>query len=133
MNKHKKGGFSLMEAVIALTIIVLVSVTALTVVLSSFSAKVTEVGKSQAQSFAANAWECFKVSDTQAEFIENMRFAEGAELTFTEGVCNYTSEEYKFTAEITLNYAVQRPVFEIFVTYQDKELITFSYTKGGGE
>lgn len=133
MNKHKKGGFSLMEAVVALTIIVLVSATALTVVLSSISAKVTQVGRSQAQNFAANAWECFKVSDTEEKFIENMHFAEGADLTFTEGFCEYTSEEYKFTAEITLNYAVQRPVFEISVTYQDKELISFSYTKGGGE
>ena len=133
MNKHKKGGFSLMEAVIALTVIVLVSVCALTIVLSSITAKVTEIGKSQAQGFASDAWECFKISNTEDEFVANMNYAVGTELFFTDGVCEYTSEEYKFTAEITLNYAAQRPVFAISVTYQDKELITFSYTKGGGE
>lgn len=133
MKKRKKSGFTIVEAVIALTVIVLVSATALTIVLLSVSAKVVAVDKSQAQNFASDAWECFKASGTEEEFIENMRFAEGAELIFAGGACKYTSEEYKFVAEITLNYEVSRPIFEISVKYQDKELITFSYTKGGGE
>lgn len=133
MKKHKKSGVSIVEAVIALTVIVLVCATALTIVLSSVSAKVAAVNKSRAQSFASDAFECFKVSDTEQEFIDNMSFAGGAELTFTDGFCKYTSPKYKFTAEITLNYGAARPVFEISVKYQDKELIAFSYTKGGGE
>jgi len=133
MRTDRKSGFSVAEAVIALTVIVLVSAAALTIVLSSISAKVTAMDKAQAQNFAANAWECFKVSETTAEFAENMRFAEGAELIVTGGVCTYTSETHQFVAEMVLNYAAERPVLEMSVTYRGKTLITFSYTKGGGE
>lgn len=133
MKKHKNSGISIVEAVIALTVIVLVSATALTIVLSSVSAKVAAVDKSQAQNFASDAWECFKASETEEEFIENMRFAKGAELIFNEGICEYTSEKYRFSAEIFLNYAASRPVFSISVKYQGKELISFSYFKGGNE
>ena len=115
-----------------MTIIVFVSAAAITIILSSISDKTAAKDKAQAQNFASDAWECFKVSGSEREFIENMRFAEGIELNFTEGVSRYYSEEFDFTAEIKTDYSAARPAFEISVIYREKELISFSYI-GGGE
>lgn len=132
---NNKKGFSLAEAVIALSVIVIVSVCALTIVLSSISAKQTAIDKEKAQYFANNAWECFKASDSEEGFISNMEFAESVTLEFTDGECTYTSETYKFTAKITIDYTATRPTFDIAVTDKDgNEIIAFTYekAKGGG-
>ncbi len=132
---NNKKGFSLAEAVIALSVIVIVSVCALSIVLSSISAKQNAIDKEKAQYFANNAWECFKASDNETDFISNMEFASGVSLTFTGGACEYTSETYKFTANIKINYTADRPTFTIAVTDKDgNEIIAISYekAKGGG-
>lgn len=125
---NKKKGFSLVEAVIALTVVVIVSFAALSLVLSSTTTKVNAVNKSKAQYFAYNALECFKASDDTTEFENNIVFAEGLTPTKDENTYIFVSEENKFTAAVTIN----GKAFEITVwdKYND-EIISFDYTKGG--
>lgn len=125
---NKKKGFSLVEAVIALSVVVIVSFAALSLVLSSTTTKANAVNKSKAQYFAYNALECFKASDDTTEFESNMLFAAGIEIKLDEnGQCTYLSEENKFTATVTID----GNTFEITVLDKyDDEIISFDYTKG---
>lgn len=125
---NKKKGFSLVEAVIALSVVVIVSFAALSLVLSSTTTKVNAINKSKAQYFAYNALECFKASDSATEFENNIAFAEGITPTIDENTYKFVSEENKFTATVTIN----GNTFEITVWDKyDDEIISFDYTKGG--
>ena len=138
-NKNKRG-YSLVEVVIALSVIVTVSITALSIVLSSVATKVNAINKSHAQSFADNVWESFKAADTQDEFLSLVSFSEDVTLTESETdesgntIYTYYSEEHKFTAEIAVRYSENaRSEFSISVTDKDGDsIISFSYRKGGG-
>lgn len=141
MSRRKfKNGYSLVEVVIALSIIVTVSITALSIVLSSAATKVNAINKSHAQSFADNVWESFKAADTQDEFLSLVSFSEGIMLTESETdesgntIYTYYSEEHKFTAEIAVRYPeIARSEFAISVTDKDGDsIISFSYRKGDG-
>lgn len=130
---NNKKGFSLMEAVIALSVVVVVSICAMSIVLSSVSAKQTAIDKQKAQYFSDNAWECFKASDSETDFVSNMNFAESVTLEFTNNECVYTSTEHNFTANIKIDYTASRPTFSISVTDKDgKEIVAFTFEKAKG-
>ena len=60
MDKLKsKKGYSLVEVVIALSVIIVVSATALSVILYSITLRHAEINKAEAQNFAENVMECF--------------------------------------------------------------------------
>ena len=126
-----KDGVSIAEVVIALSIIVVVSMTALTLVLSSFSVRSTLITRTQGINFADNAWECFKAADDADEFKSLVENVTG--LTPTEDT-KYIYDGNGFTATITVTYKDgERPSFDITVT-EDKdgdEIISFKYVKGG--
>ena len=126
---NRKGGFSMAEAIIALSIIVVVSITALTLVMSSFSVRTTLITRTQGMSFADNVWECFKAADDQDEFKSLVEYATG--VTPTEDT-KYIYNGNGFTAVITANYDDARPYFDITVTESKDgdEIISFSYVKG---
>ena len=124
---------------IALSVIVIVSVSAISIALSSLTARTNAINKSHAQSFADSVWESFKAADTREEFLDLVEFSERATLaevsTDGSGKTNYTyiSEENKFTAEIAVSYQENaRSELVVVVTDGDGgEIISFSYTKGG--
>ncbi len=136
----KRNGYSLVEVVIALSIIVTVTITALSIVLSSVSTKVNAINRSYAQSFADNVWESFKAAETQDEFLSLVAFAEGVTLTGSttdengKTLYTYYSEKNKFTANISVAFSeTERDEFEIDVTDKDGDnIISFSYRKGDG-
>lgn len=137
MNKHKKG-FSLVEAVIALTVIVIVSVSAMTIVLSSISARQKAINKAEAQCFADNAWECFKASNTAEEFVNNMVYTgavvetDFADTDSSDSGYIYTIEKSNFTAVIKLHYAL-RPTFTMEVKDGEKTICSIPlYKKDSG-
>ena len=118
MDKLKsKKGYSLVEVVIALSVIIVVSATALTVILYSITLRHAEINKSEAQNFAENVVECFKAANQngltaeakKAEFFRLVEFAEGA--TFEQadphfpGIYTYTSETKKFIVGINISYS----------------------------
>ena len=137
VKRNRKRGFSMVEAIIALSVIVVVSVSATTILIASVGSAVRAVNRTHAQNFADGMWESFKVSDTKEEFISHALFAEGVDLG--EGVTEvsgrtqflYRSEERKFTALVTVYYPEgARPEFSVEIENEDGDgLISFSYTK----
>ena len=129
MNKTKRNsGFSIMETVIALAIILIVTMAALTVVMASISARVKQANYSEAQDLAHNMLECFKAAESNEDFESNVEFATG--LVWSEEDTNYTyNAENKFEAVIIADFTTD--TFEITVTdNKGEEIISFSYTKG---
>ena len=137
MNHTKRNrGFSIMETVIALVVIVLVTAAALSITMAAISARVKMSNYSEAQDFAHNVLECFKAADgaDEAEKIDNFeKNVEFAGYEFSPRVASaYTySAGNKFTAYIKADF--QNGIFEIKVTEfgkNDKVIIEFDYTKG---
>lgn len=120
MKKLKKGGFSVVEAAIALTVVVIVSISALSVALSSVNAKQAAVTKAYAQSFANSALESFKChtsqqSDSKDSFVSYLFSAEGCipdpTTDDTETITYFcTPDSRPFTAVIKIKYGVN--IFE---------------------
>ena len=110
MSKINKNGFSIAEVVIALSVIVIVSISALTIVFSSIVTKNSAINKAAAQNFANNVWESFKAAETEEEFLSLVNFAEEIELTESapgengSTVYIYSSEKRNFTAVIWVTY-----------------------------
>lgn len=132
MNKR---GFSIVEAIIAILMITLVTAAALSVVLSSILQKQQNIDRLAAQRFACNAWECFKASESEQDFRENMNFAGGAAWQGAEDEgeyrkFSYTNTENKFSATIRVK---DGELFEITINdNKNKEILSFDYTKGSG-
>ena len=131
MNKTTRNrGFSIMETVIALVVIVLVTAAALSITLSAISARVKMSNYREAQDFAHNVLECFKAADGDTEFENNVGFA-GYEFPSRVAYTYRYNAENKFSAVITANF--DSGYFKITVTeYEkdDKVIIEFDYTKG---
>lgn len=149
MKNKNKGGFSLVEVVVAMAIIVVVSATTLTIAISSVNAKINAVNKTQAIYFADNVWECFKAADTKEEFEQFLPLIDiqGDEhsdpyLGERDGteyyIYTHKSGKYQFIAEIAVRYAAnERPTLKINISNGTegeggKEIISFSYEKGDG-
>lgn len=139
MRKAKsKSGFSMMEVVIALAVITVVTLASLTTVMASISARVKIVNRSEAQNFAQNVWECFKVSDNIAELETNVKFAEGEEVALTpngtdefgNSIYNYTSDKNNFTATITVDFESGEFYIDV-IDNKDETIVSFSYLKEG--
>ena len=134
-NKVKKGGFTMVEVVIALAVVVIVSVTAIAIVSSSITAGIVSENKTRAQNFAESAWEAFKVSNNEGEFLANLGFAkDGDDIVKNDqsenGIYTYTSEKYKFTATITVNFTASPKQFKVVAVDNDgDEIISLSYEK----
>ena len=128
----------MMEVVIALAVITVVTLASLTTVMASISARVKIVNRSEAQNFAQNVWECFKVSENKDDFIENVKFVlnidKEEESPFEESeadgktVYKYTSDKNNFTATITVDFATG----ELYIKIDDnkgEEIVSFDYDK----
>ena len=131
---NRKGGFSVAEVIIALSIIVAVSVAAMVMVITSMSVKTTLVARSEGINFAENALECFKAADDEdfESLIEQVCEVEWNTPDDFDGVAKIFKKD-KFTAKITVDFDSDRPTFNIVVTEkddEDAEIISFSYTKG---
>ena len=130
VTSQTRNGFSLVEVVIALSIIVIVSAAALSIIFSSIATRANAVNKTRAINFADNVWECFKAADDEDQFTSFVKFSEGIDLDGM-GTYFYISEENNFTARIYVDFDTDRDEFEIEVFDQDgEEIISFDYTKG---
>lgn len=129
MNHIKRNrGFSIMETVIALVVIVLVTAAALSITMAAISARVKMSNYSEAQDFAHNVLECFKAADDKDKFESNVGFA-GYELPSPVDSTYTYSAGNKFEAEITADFASGK--FAITVNDSNgTEIISFTYQKG---
>ena len=135
MNQTTRNrGFSIMETVIALVVIVLVTAAALSITLSAISARVKMSNYSEAQDFAHNVLECFKAADDNEDFekyvAEVAGYTDMLEIVPDE---QYSFENNKFIAQITANCATGE--FDITINDKNgKEIISVDdyrkHTKG---
>ena len=144
-TKKRNGGFVMAEVVIALSVILIVMVSALSIAIYSVGAKSKTVNESKATAFAENVLECFKEATSEEEFLSLVKFAEG--VVFDDGnradnVGHYTHvmDKSKFDVVIDVSYNVDRPSFEITITEdtsdennEENTIVSFSYTKGQKE
>ncbi len=141
MKCKNKGGFSLVEVVIALAIIVMVAGAGLSITLSSITTKVKAINRTHAQYFAENVLECFKAADDAEEFEallgvihneEDWHTEEERDENKTYYTCVHNSANYQFIAEISVIYAKgARPKLDVNVSGEDgTKIIEFSYEKG---
>ena len=147
MNNKRKAGFSMVEVIISLAIIVMISITAISITLSSIANRMTIVNRTHGQYFADNVWECFKAAENKSEFESLLNFAypgqddDTSDVDFTfpnasdvDGEYSYPveSERYKFTATVTVTYIEdERPTLFVEVKELDgDEIISFTYEKG---
>lgn len=132
MNKRRKSGFSIMETVIALAVIVLVTAAALSVVMASISSRIKQSNYSEAQDFAHNIIECYKAAHDPVEFVENAGFA-GIELIQNDSNY-YKCTTSRFTAEIEVDFSLTGSLdMDIYVnsnSNNDENKLSFTYTKG---
>jgi len=139
--KRKKGGFSMVEVVIAMTVVVIVSIAALMFIDFSIKNAVEISNKTQAKNFAENTLACFKASDDYEDFKAKIKFFLGEEgdnliESRPEGrfVYSYTSDIYNFTSKIQVEFcddedAEKTDTFEITVTRKGEEIVHFEFTK----
>lgn len=130
MRKTKRNsGFSIMETVIALAMIAIVTIAALSVVLSAISARVKQANISEAQDFAHNILECFKASENSSQFTDNVEFAGIEGLEYSGGSKYRYVAENKFAAVLNADFTSSE--FEIDIrNNKDEVIISFSYEKG---
>ncbi|MBQ3012942.1 MAG: type II secretion system protein [Clostridia bacterium] len=130
MRKTKRNsGFSVMETVIALAMIAIVTIAALSVVLSAISARVKQANISEAQDFAHNILECFKASENSGQFTDNVEFAGIEGLEYSGGSKYRYVAENKFAAVLNADFTSSE--FEIDIrNNKDEVIISFSYEKG---
>ena len=95
MNKllKKRDGFSMTEAVIGLVFVLIVSITAITIVMSAITTKINIFNKTRAQYFAENALECFKVS-SEDDFGDHLNFI----LPEGEEIVKQSNKTYVYTS-----------------------------------
>lgn len=131
MNKFfkRKGGFSIMEAVVAMAIVVLVTASALTIATFSTSSRVKSIDKNKAINCAYNIIECFKVSTDAEAFQDNFSFAENGKFTLTpKGSNKYSLSINSFHVAVETDDDFS----EIYVTVTDdtgKEIVYLDYSK----
>lgn len=113
-----KNGFTLVEVVVALAIIVTVSVAAMSFIKTSSIASDRELAYSEARLYASNALEIFKYAEDQAKYDELVKDK------LTKPDSGYVS------VKITANYEATESTFTATATKQNgDELFTFTYKK----
>lgn len=135
MHKRvSRRGVTVVEAMIALTIIAIVSLSALSVTSSSRTIAASDAAYEQARYRAEAALECFKFADSQDEF----NTALGGLLEQEGGNGNYihTTKAKVVTLTVTVDYPPtdsddKRPIFEAACKDKNgKELFRIEYKKG---
>lgn len=121
-----KKGFTMMETIIAIVVVSLVSVAAVTLLMTSIHTTRTAIHKTQAQYFAEDVLTCFRASENASQFVEAVEFNGGfLEFAITGNKYVFTLADSKFQAVALVDYPVDgRPSFRIEILGDDDEVIT---------
>ena len=117
MRKMNKKGFSLVEVVIAMAVVSIVTLTAISIVYSATDINRAGNAESDAIYFAADAVECFKATNTEEGFWNALEFRDGS-------TCNRTNStvaiNHKWDARIEYtiddSYGIARYTITIIIT-----------------
>ena len=124
LNIAKKRGFTLAESVLALAVISIVSVSALTLIISAQKSTISATQKQQAQLFAADIIACYRV---QGDFRRNVEFALGLPENSWDGESGIT---LKGGLTATVNIDENNKLTVVITDNKEKELTSLSFTKG---
>lgn len=114
-----KRGFSLVEVVVALAVIVTVSVAAMSFIKTSSIASDRELAYSEARLYASNALEIFKYAENETQYTE-----------LVEKKLTPLDEDGYVSVKITVNYEATENTFTATATKQNgDELFKLTYTK----
>ena len=83
MRKNTRKGFSLLEALVSLTVVVIVSIATVSLMLTSARLDGENMRSFEAHNQAENAVECFRFAEDQDEFLE--AFAKSLQTPVEEG------------------------------------------------
>ena len=119
-TKLNKRGFSLAESVLALAVISISSVGILSLVISTQRATINAAQKQQAQLYAMDIINCYRVSSTTADFNTNVKFALGADIIDNTITLNNMTATISIDENNTLKVIVEN----------DKKLTEIEFTKG---
>ena len=111
-TKLNKRGFSLAESVLALAVISISSVGILSLVISTQRATINAAQKQQAQLYAMDIINCYRVSNSTKTFQENMDWA--------------LDGDY----EANLEFSEDKKTLTVTISKDGKDLSSFSFTKG---
>ena len=128
-TEYKKRGFTLAESVLALAVISITSVGTLSLVLSSQRATISAAQKQQAQLYATDIINCYRVEGT---FERNVEFALG--LPANSWTADWTDNEETLTLNKDMKAIVTIAGQNITVsvqTFDGKEITSAEFTKGG--
>lgn len=128
-----KKGFSLAESVIALSVVTIVSICAITIVISSITSKTKTIQKLNSQNFAYNVVECFKVSSDINEFDSYLDSLTNKDLSYisnseSNSIYSFILEETNYSTVIT--YSNDNKKLTINITNDKNEtIISLEYNK----
>ena len=119
---YKKRGFTLAETVLALAVISITSVASISLILAAQNATTSAAQKQQAQLFAADIVQCFRVSHSQTDFESNLEFALGKEISDITTI--------DLDNELTANVEIFDNNIIVTMEKDEKEIVQLSFTKG---
>lgn len=152
-HKKSKRGFTLAEAAIALAVISVVTVAALTLFNSSESITRRENAEAAARYFASDLVECFRTTDNLADFRDAVDFARGYLCTDACEECEHPAprwaketkqlgERYEYTLTSDRNMVLtvlfvtdaetQVQTISIMASYNGRDVWDTPYTFGKG-
>lgn len=122
---RNRRGMSLLEVVIALTVITIISASALSLVLSSAKSDAKALRTTQVIIAADNALECFKFADNEDEF-KTLITKTGEYVSAGDGSYVLTEEAYT----VTVTYSAESVQFKA-VDNDNEVIYEYVYPNGG--
>lgn len=104
--KARKRGFTLMEAVVAIAVVVIVSFAAMTLALASVRAEERAVRLNEVSILAENAVECYRASQNFPEFVDLLEASGNGNVIDGNGGADVTIERSGYTVEMTLGNGI---------------------------
>ncbi len=132
----KKNGFSMVEVVIALAVVLIVSATAITITIYSITTKQDEINRNEALNLTENIWNCFKAAENEDEFFALVDFSDGVAFQQKNGAYVYSPSIHEYTVRMTFDFDPASGKKSLDITALDrkgKAIVEFDYTVGGRE
>jgi Tfp pilus assembly protein PilV len=126
-KQNTRRGFSIVEVVIAMTVITIVCFATLTIILSSNLSTARAVKRQQAQFFAEDVVNCFRVTADENSFKQILPKS----IDLKEGESIEQDQEIALSLEgYTLNYKIDGTKISVTITEEgDKVIAKVEYTK----
>lgn len=118
-----RRGFTVLEVVIALTVITIVSASAFALIHSHLKLEKQSVQSIEATNIAENAIECFRFANNNKDFRETYEAVIGEELNAIDGGYEYTDDN-----GLTVKFEIENRKITITISDSNGEILEEEYT-----